>query len=35
MLQIVECWGDDVLLDEITLFPKAVQKKDDETVVFS
>ena len=35
VLQIVECWGDGVLLGEVTSFPKAVQKKDDETVVFS
>jgi hypothetical protein len=30
----VECWGDDVPEGEVTSFPKAVQKKGDETVVF-
>lgn len=30
-----ECWGDDVPDGEITSFPMAVKKKDDETVVFS
>ncbi|WP_199553366.1 DUF1428 domain-containing protein [Sandaracinobacteroides hominis] len=34
-LKIVECWGDDVPDGKITSFPMAVQKKDDETVVFS
>jgi uncharacterized protein YbaA (DUF1428 family) len=34
-LQIVECWGDDVAAGTLTSFPRAVQKKDDETVVFS
>jgi uncharacterized protein YbaA (DUF1428 family) len=34
-LQIVECWGDDVPEGTLTSFPRAVQKKDDETVVFS
>ena len=33
--QQVECWGDDVPEGEATSFPKAVQKKDDETVVFA
>ena len=33
--QIVECWGDDVPEGTLTSFPRAVQKKDDETVVFS
>lgn len=30
-----ECWGDDVPDGEVTSFPMAVKKKDDETVVFS
>jgi uncharacterized protein YbaA (DUF1428 family) len=34
-LKIVECWGDDVPDGEVTSFPMAVQRKDDETVVFS
>jgi uncharacterized protein YbaA (DUF1428 family) len=33
-LKVVECWGDDVPEGKLTSFPKAVQKKDDETVVF-
>lgn len=34
-LRVVECWGDDVPDGERTSFPKAVEKRDDETVVFS
>jgi uncharacterized protein YbaA (DUF1428 family) len=34
-LKVVECWGDDVPDGEITSFPMAVKRKDDETVVFS
>lgn len=34
-LKLVECWGDDVPDGEVTSFPMAVKKKDDETVVFS
>ncbi len=34
-IRVVECWGDDVPEGELTSFPKAVQCKDDETVVFS
>lgn len=34
-LECVECWGDDVPDGEVTSFPLAVQRKDDETVVFS
>jgi uncharacterized protein YbaA (DUF1428 family) len=34
-LKLVECWGDDVPDGQLTSFPMAVRKKDDETVVFS
>jgi uncharacterized protein YbaA (DUF1428 family) len=34
-LKVMECWGDDVPEGEVTSFPMAVQRKDDETVVFS
>jgi uncharacterized protein YbaA (DUF1428 family) len=34
-LAFVECIGDDVPLGEVTSFPRAVQAKDDEIVVFS
>ncbi|WP_340317829.1 DUF1428 domain-containing protein [Rhizorhabdus argentea] len=34
-LSYVECIADDVPYGELTSFPRAVQKKDDETVVFS
>jgi uncharacterized protein YbaA (DUF1428 family) len=34
-LKIIECWGDDVPDGEVTSFPMAVQRKDDETVVMS
>ncbi len=34
-VHVVECWGDDVPDGKLTSFPMAVQKKDDETVVFS
>ncbi len=34
-LTVVDCWGDDVPDGEVTSMPMAVQKKDDETVVFS
>jgi uncharacterized protein YbaA (DUF1428 family) len=31
----VECWGDDVPDGKVTSFPLAVQRKPDETVIFS
>jgi len=34
-LKVVECWGDDVPEGKLTSFPMAVQRKEDETVVFS
>jgi len=34
-LKVVECWGDDVPDGQVTSFPMAVQRRDDETVVFS
>ena len=34
-LRVVECWGDDVPEGQYTDFRKAVQAKEDETVVFS
>ena len=34
-LAVVECWGDDVPEGKVTSFPMAVQRKADETVVFS
>lgn len=34
-LSVVECWGDDVPDGEVTSFPLAVKKTDDETVVFA
>ena len=34
-LKVIECWGDDVPEGKLTSFPMAVQRKDDETVVFS
>ena len=34
-LAVVECWGDDVPEGKLTSFPMAVQRKADETVVFS
>ena len=34
-LNVVECWGDDVPEGKVTSFPMAVQRKPDETVVFS
>jgi len=34
-LKLVECWGDDVPGGEVTSFPMAVKRKEDETVVFS
>jgi uncharacterized protein YbaA (DUF1428 family) len=34
-LSVVECWGDDVPEGKVTSFAMAVQRKEDETVVFS
>ena len=34
-LKVVECWGVDVPDGQVTSFPMAVQRKDDENVVFS
>jgi uncharacterized protein YbaA (DUF1428 family) len=34
-LQVVECWGDDVPEGKVTSFPMAVQRKEDEVVIFS
>jgi uncharacterized protein YbaA (DUF1428 family) len=34
-IRILECWADDVPDGKVTDFRKAVQAKDDETVVFS
>ena len=34
-VRVLECWGDDVPEGKLTDFRKAVQAKDDETVVFS
>src|SRR5882672_9064944 len=34
-LTYVECVGDDVPYGELTSFPRAVQAKDDEVVIFS
>jgi len=33
--RILECWGDDVKEGKVTDFRRAVQARDDETVVFS
>jgi len=34
-IKAVECWGDDVPEGKVASFPLAVQRKADETVVFS
>ncbi|WHZ11629.1 MAG: Protein of unknown function DUF1428 [Burkholderiaceae bacterium] len=34
-VEVIECWGDDVPDGKLTSMPMAVQRKDDETVVFS
>ncbi|WP_421855517.1 DUF1428 domain-containing protein [Oricola sp.] len=33
--EVVDCWGTDVPDGDVTSFPMAVKKADDETVVFS
>jgi len=33
--RVLECWGEEVPVGKLTDFRKAVQAKDDETVVFS
>lgn len=34
-MSVVECWGEDVPEGKVTSFPMAVQRKDDESVVFA
>ncbi|WP_172117670.1 DUF1428 domain-containing protein [Halomonas hibernica] len=34
-LRVVECWGEDVPEGEITSYSMAVQRKDNETIIFS
>ena len=34
-LQVTDCWGDDVPEGKLTSFTMAVQRKDDEAVVFA
>ncbi|HEY9056350.1 MAG TPA: DUF1428 domain-containing protein [Aurantimonas sp.] len=34
-LKVVECWGDDVPEGKVTSFSMAVQRKPDESVIFS
>jgi uncharacterized protein YbaA (DUF1428 family) len=34
-LSVTKCWGDDVPEGKVTSFPMAVQRKENETVVFS
>ena len=33
-LKVVDCWGDDVPEGEVTSFPMAVKRNEDESVVF-
>ena len=34
-LEVIDCWGDDVPEGKLTSFTMAVQRKEDESVVFS
>ena len=34
-LKVVDCWGDEVPDGDLTSFPMAVKKAEDETVIFS
>ena len=34
-LSVVEAVGDNLIMGEVTSFPRAVQRKDDETAIFS
>jgi uncharacterized protein YbaA (DUF1428 family) len=34
-LQVVECWGEEVPEGQVTSFPMAVKRQQDETVIFS
>jgi uncharacterized protein YbaA (DUF1428 family) len=34
-ISVIECWGDEVPEGKLTSFPMAVQRKPDETVLFS
>ncbi|MBE0403516.1 Protein of unknown function DUF1428 [Halomonas citrativorans] len=34
-LRVVECWGEDIPEGEVTSYSMAVQRKDNETIIFS